>query len=322
MANAEQIKALIRTHFSEGSERFYSIALQIAAHEAMQGHTALANDIKEIIEAERRKKGPKVTTFPENLRGLVLTEEPSEAKEMFVAPDILKERIERIVTEYRQQNRLKSHGLKHRRKVLLIGPSGTGKTMTAKVIAHELKLSLHSIQVDRLVTKFMGETGAKLRQIFDLVRQEHGVYLFDEFDAIGSERSLDNDVGEIRRVLNSFLQFIENDTSDSIIIAATNNPKLLDHALYRRFDDVLYYEKPSKKEIKRLTKNSLAIFIGSCYRWEMIVDESQILSQAEIVAACKDAVKKAILTDSKTVTDAVLLDSLVERRNSYTKLRS
>jgi SpoVK/Ycf46/Vps4 family AAA+-type ATPase len=116
--------------------------------------------------------------------------------------------------------------------------------MTASVIASELELPLYTVQVDKLVTKFMGETSARLRQIFDNVEIQQGIYLFDEFDAIGADRTLDNEVGEMRRVLNSFLQFIEQDASDSIIIAATNNQKMLDQALFRRFDDVLIAGAP------------------------------------------------------------------------------
>jgi len=262
MATAEQIKSLIRSHFSDDMERFYGIALQVAAHEARQGHSALAHDIRDIIDTERRKKGPRVIPFPVDLKGLVLTEEPSIPLTSMVMPGNIRERLNRVVHEYRQQDKLKSHGLKHRRKILLIGPPGTGKTMTARVLAKELHLQLHTIQVDRLVTKFMGETSAKLRQIFDLIQQEHGVYLFDEFDAIGGNRSNDNDVGEMRRVLNAFLQFIEQDTSDSLIIAATNNPKLLDHALFRRFDDVLYYDNPETEQRKSLIANVLGTFMA------------------------------------------------------------
>ena len=95
------------------------------------------------------------------------------------------------------------------------------------MIAAELDLPLYTIQMDKVVTKFMGETSTKLRQIFDNISTSTGVYFFDEFDAIGADSSLDNEVGEARRILNSFLQFIEQDTSDSIIIAATNNQQLL-----------------------------------------------------------------------------------------------
>jgi SpoVK/Ycf46/Vps4 family AAA+-type ATPase len=317
MATAEQIKSLIRSKFSEDTERFYTIALQVAAHEARQGHKGLAHDIRDIIDAERKKKGPRLVSFPKKLQGLVLTEEPTVSLSAMVAPSELRERLQRIVHEYRQQEKLKSHGLKHRRKILLIGPPGTGKTMSAMVLARELHLQLHTIQVDRLVTKFMGETSAKLRQIFDLIQQEHGVYLFDEFDAIGGDRSLDNEVGEMRRVLNAFLQFIEQDTSDSLVIAATNNPKLLDRALFRRFDDVLYYENPVPEERKALVANVLGTFIASKFAWKKVLQVSKGLSHAEIDHACRDAIKNAILSDRKKISATQLLITLRERQETH-----
>jgi SpoVK/Ycf46/Vps4 family AAA+-type ATPase len=186
MATAEQLKALIRSHLSDDQERFYTLALQVAAHEAQQGHGALAHDIRDIIDKERRARGSNVLLkFPQELAGMVFSERLDVPIAGLVLPAKLKERIRRVIHEHRQQEKLKSHGLSNRRKILLVGPPGTGKTMTARVLANELRLPLHTIQVDKLVTKFMGETSAKLRQIFDLIRDETGVYLFDEFDAIG-----------------------------------------------------------------------------------------------------------------------------------------
>jgi SpoVK/Ycf46/Vps4 family AAA+-type ATPase len=316
MATAEQLKSLIRSHFSHEPERFYTIALQVAAHEAKQGHSSIAHDIRNLIDMERKKAGPQIISFPQDLKGLVLTEHPEIHKSSLVMPGPLQERIQQVIHEYRQQEKLKSFGLSHRRKILLIGPPGTGKTMTAKVLAHDLGIPLHTIQVDRLVTKFMGETSAKLRQIFDLMQQEHGIYLFDEFDAIGGERSLDNDVGEMRRVLNAFLQFIEQDTSDSIVIAATNNPKLLDQALFRRFDDVLYYRTPDESERKQLIENVLGTFKQNRFAWKSILKESEELSHSEIDNACRDAIKKTILSDKKQVNATALLDTIHHRQGA------
>lgn len=317
MATAEQIKALIRSHLSDDTERFFTAALQVAAHEAGQGHGALAHEIRDLVDKARREKGAVVLKFPLEMRGLVLSEEPELHKSMLVLPPALLNRIERIIHEYRQQDKLKSHGLACRRKILLIGPPGTGKTMTARVLAHEMRMPLHTIQVDRLVTKFMGETSAKLRQIFDLIQQKTGVYLFDEFDAIGGERSLENDVGEMRRVLNAFLQFIEQDTSDSMIVSATNSPKLLDRALFRRFDDVLYFEQPGSEERKRLIQNVLGAFMPPKLTWKAVLSESEGLSHSEIDQACRDATKQAILSDKQTVNSSLLRQMLRERQSAH-----
>ena len=317
MATADQIKSLIRSHFSDEPERFYTIALQVAAHEAKKGHSDLAHDIRNIVDMERKKRGPRILSFPQDLKGLVLTEEPETSKQVLVVGDDIQGRINQVIHEYRQRSKLKSHGLSHRRKILLIGPPGTGKTMTAKVLAHELKIPLNTVQVDRLVTKFMGETSAKLRQIFNFMQENLGVYFFDEFDAIGGERSMDNDVGEMRRVLNAFLQFIEQDTSDSIVIVAINNPQLLDRALFRRFDDVLYYERPADKEKQALISNRLGTFKSVRFDWKTVLEKSSGLSHSEIVLACNDAVKTAILSDKKKIDAVDLCVTISIRQNSH-----
>ena len=318
MATAEQIKSLIRSHLNMNAEQFYSSALQIAAHEARQGHGGLAREIRNMVDHARKKDSSgKIIPFPQELSVLILSEEPAQPLHTLVVDNTLKERIQRIILEFRQQNKLKKHGLKHRRKLLFSGEPGTGKTMTSKVLATELKLPLHIIQMDRLVTKFMGETGAKLRQIFDRIRALPGVYLFDEFDAIGGDRGLGNDVGEMRRVLNAFLQFIENDPSDNLIIAATNNPRLLDRALFRRFDDVLHYTLPERESRQQLIANLLGTFRGKKFPLEKAAQKGKGLSHSEIDRACRDAIKMAILSNKSRVTFASLSTLLKERHAAY-----
>lgn len=312
LARADQIKALIQSHLQKDSEHFVTVALQLAASEARKGHSALANDIRNLIDSD--KKNPmRVISISGDLDDLVqLKPTPNNFSSLVVSRDI-KVKLKRIVREYFQSEKLAKHGLANRRKILLYGPPGTGKTMTAGVLAKKISRPLFVVQIDRLVTKYLGETSAKLRQIFTLIRERPGVYFFDEFDAIGSDRGGDDDVGEMRRVLNSLLQFIELDNSNNLIIAATNRVSSLDSALFRRFDDLLSYDKPERQEIELLIRNRLNVFATN-YCFETLVKASENLSHAEITQACNDALKCAILENRNYVTQPII-ESMLEDRS-------
>ena len=218
--------------------------------------------------------------------------------------------------EYKNKSKLYNSGLSNRRKIPLEGYPGTGKTMTASVIASELRLPLFAVQVDKLVTKFMGETSVRLRQIFESMSTYTGVYFFDEFDAIGADRSMDNEVGEMRRILNAFLQFIETDASDSIIVAATNNNKILDKALFRRFDDVIHYDYPDEDQIRRLLGLKLGGYnLNKKYSSE-IIQASKGLSHAELSLVCDDAIKDYMLYGND-ISSSTILSLLNERHRVY-----
>ena len=315
MANADQIKALIKSHLGNDNEKFLTVALQVAASEAKRGHTSLARDIRKIIDS-RRDGRIKIVSVSKELDDLVSLQDSSGVTSSFVVRNDLEDKIDRIVNEFRQAEKLKKHGLGNRRKILLSGPPGTGKTLTAAVLAEKTGLPFFVVQIDRLITKYMGETTAKLRQIFSLIRERPAVYLFDEFDAIGTQRGLDNDVGEMRRVLNGLLQFIEQDESNSLIVAATNSLESLDTALFRRFSDVLHYEKPTLAEIISLIKNRTGTFAGK-YSLDSVAEYALGLSHAEITQACDDAIKEAILTDRKTVLKKTLIGMLADKKTSY-----
>lgn len=314
MATAEQIKSLVRAYVDHDDARFKTIVLQIAAHEAKLGHEAVARDLKAQIDKLGNRVASIVQLTPQN--PMLLLSLPKYDLSELIMPDEMSEKIQRILNEYRNRNKLHSYGLMNRRKILIEGCPGTGKTFTASVIASELSLPLYTVQMDKLVTKFMGETSVKLRQIFDSINSLTGVYFFDEFDAIGADRSLDNEVGEMRRILNSFLQFIDQDTSDSIIIAATNNQKLLDLALFRRFDDVLHYTLPTENEIRRLLESRLISYDNHFKITKMLTNAADGLSHAEIVKVCDDAIKTSILTD-QPFTAKQITHLLQERRTVY-----
>ena len=316
MATADQIKMLVKSHFAENEEQFNTTVLQLAAQEARKGRTELALEIKKIVEMERVKKN-KVVHF-NKFNELIDYKKPDYRLAELVLKPELRERIERIIKEFRKQDKLKKYNLKNRRKILLVGPPGTGKTMTASVLATELDMNLGTVMVDKMVTKFMGETSAKLRQIFDDISNVQGVYLFDEFDTIGTERSRDDDVGEMRRILNSFLQFLEQDESTSLIIAATNNIKMLDQALFRRFDDVIFFENPNKVQIIKLISNKTALFLGDV-NLEKVAQLAMGLSHAEISSACEDSIKEVILNDEEHLTEKILVEMISDRKAVYKK---
>lgn len=226
----------------------------------------------------------------------------------------IQSKLERLIKEHKHVQRLRVHGLAPRKKLLLVGPPGTGKTMTALVLAGELGLPLFIVRLESLMTKFMGETAGKLRLIFDAIEQTRGVYLFDEFDSIGSQRGSPNDVGEICRVLNSFLQMIEQDSSDSLLIAATNHHELLDHALFRRFDDLIEYELPTKDEIVAALKSKLAAFKTTRIQWIKAAEAANALSYGDINRACEDAIKDAIIHRKDAVTHSDIMHSIKERQ--------
>jgi AAA+ superfamily predicted ATPase len=187
--------------------------------------------------------------------------------------------------------------------------------MTAAAMAGELGIPLFVVRLDALITKFMGESAAKLRQVFDAAASTRGVYFFDEFDAIGSQRGLANDVGEIRRVLNSFLLMIEQDESNSVIVAATNHVDVLDEALFRRFDDLIEYHVPTDEEIRALLRMRLGNFLKSAKSVATLGTEAVGLSHAEITRAVGDAVKEAIMHDQDSIpTEAVKL--LLQQRQA------
>lgn len=167
------------------------------------------------------------------LSGLLEASYPKLKLNDMVLSTLVSENLVRLLKEQQHIQKIRSYGLAPRKKLLLIGLPGTGKTLTASALAGELGLPLFVVRLDTLMTKFMGETAAKLRLIFDAIQQTRGVYLFDEFDSIGSQRGLTNDVGEIRRVLNSFLQMLEQDDSNSLLVAATNHVQILDGVLCR-----------------------------------------------------------------------------------------
>ncbi len=315
MANSSQIIALIKSHLEGDDSRFRLIATQLAAAEAKSGHAVLSRTISSLLKENSGSYVRHFAPLNNDLSEFVLQSADSFRLSNLIVSDIIRGRIERILKEYKQRELLYKNGLHNRSKILLTGPSGTGKTMTASILANELQLPLYIVRLEKVITKYMGESSLKLGKVFELISQVRGVYLFDEFDAIGSQRRNENEVGEMRRILNTFLQMLERENSESIIIAATNNPEVLDVALRRRFDDVIGYDLPDDAQIRRLLKARINGFMNQSIDTDKVLSLLRGRSHAEICLICADAVKDAILED-KPLTQKMLERAISQRSSS------
>ncbi|MBM1633885.1 ATP-binding protein [Sulfitobacter mediterraneus] len=321
MANSKQLIAMIRSHASGDEERFFAVADHIVSDSRKAGHHRMADEIAKLVgelraeTSERRASSrPTLIAAPRGeLTSLVRASYPDTRLSDVVLADDVETRLRRIVREHRERQILADMGLQPRRKILLSGPPGTGKTLTAAAIAGELGLPLFTVLLDGVITKYMGETAAKLRIVFDAMQQARGVYFFDEVDALATRRGAENDIGEARRMLNSFLQFLDEDSSGSLILAATNHHELLDRAIFRRFEATVQYALPPPDHVRRILTQHLPQFDLAEVEWNKISAAAEGLSQAEIVAAADDAARDAVLESKGILTNAILLRAIGER---------
>lgn len=322
MATAQQIKALLASHSAGDEERFRAVALQLAAAEARRGHQKLADELRELVNESRRKVAANFAvqkvhnlSVPQGEAGELLEHVETNLKlEDLVLKGPLRERIDRILKEQKNLGRLKENNLRPRQRLLFTGPPGCGKTITAAAIANELRLPLFVVRLDSLISRYLGESLSKLRLIFEAAERHRAVYLFDEFDSIGYTRDTGADVGEMRRVLNAFLVFIEKVKSNSMIIAATNYGQRLDKALFRRFDDLIEFGLPEPIQARETIKRLLRDIETERLAWKQIDSASKGLSYAEITKASEEAIKEMLIFDLEKITNKALVGALTERR--------
>jgi hypothetical protein len=324
MASAQQLIGLIKSHAEGDEDRFFDLAMQLAAAEAQKGHKRLAEQLRQWAEASKTPPHrnnlfkPTPLAAPRgDLAGLLSASYPTTRLSDVILPPHLGDELAHVVVETRMTEQLESKGLRPRRRLLLAGPPGTGKTLTAAALAGELKYPLFTALLHGLITKFMGETAQKLRIVFDAIRTTRGVYLFDEIDALAAARGAENDVGEARRILNSFLQFLDEDTGPSIVVATTNLPQILDRAILRRFDLVLPYEMPAGPAIEKAMRRRLGGFDVREVNWSEVTNNAGGLSTADVVAAAEDAARRSVLGKLSLIETSAVIASLERRRSLH-----
>lgn len=239
--------------------------------------------------------------------------EPKFAEGDIILTDEIRNKMDRIASEHAYIDKLRLHGMDSCRKVLLYGPSGTGKTMTGSILAQRLKMDFYVARTDFLIDSRLGASAKNIKSLFQQIKAWPGVYLIDEFDTIGARRQTDGDscASELRRIVNEFLQLIESDDSSSIILCATNMFDILDFALFRRFDEVIEYDYPDKKQRKALIESLVKRSMEEAFSQrsvEDILNESNGMSHANIKAAVLKSMKDAILADAVGENGIVLVN--------------
>lgn len=312
MTTLADVTALVTAHVNHDNARFRALTLTIAANLASRSAHG-AEQLRKLVD--RPQVG---TLLPLPGADGVLSVPPDLATlEDMVVSDEIRARLDRVVLEYKQRDVLSVHGLHPTRKLLFAGPPGTGKTMSAGAIAKALELPMFRVELHAVISMHLGETASKLAKVFEHVRMMPAVYLFDEFDALGTDRGSGDGSSasaEMHRVVNSLLQFIEDDRSSSLIVAATNHGHTLDAALFRRFDDVIIFAVPEPAELEVLVRQALTDVDPDILDFSTIyaATSRSKLGHADVCAALARVLKDHVLAD--VPVDTARIVTALERR--------
>lgn len=303
---ATLMKRCVRA-LSEVEERDYSKLVDtLIREEKNKGHAALASELEQAVSAIRASMQAKEQTGVRTLHTLpqsrtlsgpqMVRLEPNQARHIMILDDAVEDRFQRIEREFAARERLAKHGLRYTRRILMYGPPGCGKTLGAERLSRNIGLPLLKVHFDTLISSYFGESATNLRKIFDAAHQEPCILFLDECDYIARKRADGRDIGEASRIANTLLQLLEDYDAPGLLLAATNLDEALDHAIFRRFDDVFCLPLPGKKEIAKLLEVTLsAIKTDRHIFWDKLSDELTGMSAATVVHVAQDAAKHVVL---------------------------
>ncbi|HCF99377.1 MAG TPA: hypothetical protein DEV93_02400 [Chloroflexi bacterium] len=327
MTSGDLLRRLFQSYKRRDDQAFEQLANQIVEDERAKHHNLLADELEGILRGRPKRNGsvsPIASFVARSLEELPRDRERNAVLLEVQVPrrtfdDILLSEentctLREIVTQFRKRDVLKANGFQPPRRLLFCGPPGCGKTVTAEAVASELSLPLLYTRFDAVISSFLGETAANIRKVFDFASRDSWVLLFDEFDTIGKTRDDESEHGELKRVVNSFLQILDGFSGDSLIIAATNHEAILDPALWRRFDEIIFLGPPSHAQIVPLLELKLRSFRHGDMDLADIADRLVGLTQADIERVCLDAMKGCVLRGERQLTLAALDKSLLRHR--------
>lgn len=320
----ELLKKLLASYGRD--DEFRAVAEQIIQEEEGKNNRVLARTLRKTLEhgpagSERPRTLAPLIAFPHAASDFIERIEPEHDRSDIVLSPRNSGLFANLLEEHRHADEVRRHGLAVRSKLLFCGPPGCGKTLCAEVFAAELGLPLFVVKLDALISSYLGETAGNVRKIFEFAQKQPCVLFFDEFDALARSRDESGDHNELRRVVNSLLLFIDRMEPRGFLIAATNLDQSLDPAIWRRFDEVVWFDRPDPRMAERYL-NKIFKNVRIDFKPAEFASKFDGFSYAEIERACAQALKAAIIARRKTTTRNDLLTAIAdERRRRAGQLR-
>jgi len=309
MASGEVLRRLFAAYARGDDATFRQIAADVIAAERRKNHRALASDLERELDHGTNAGGrPPVTLRPvprgRDDQPLLRLVKPVRTFEELVIPADTRAVLSAVIEENLRRSVLFGHGLHPRQRLLLLGPPGTGKSVSAHAIAAELSLPVAVASLAALTSSFLGETARNIEAVIRFAEQVPCVLLFDEFDVLGQERSQTGDHGELRRVAATVLQLLEDVRGESLVVATSNHPELVDSAVWRRFDEIVTFGLLDTGQVAELIGLRLRS-MRRTFDVEMWGARMEEFSPAEIELVCFDALRTAVLAEDGLVTEPV-----------------
>ncbi|AMR32513.1 AAA family ATPase [Mucilaginibacter sp. PAMC 26640] len=326
--NQDLLVRLFRSIDGEHTDDIVLVAESIIDAERQKGHGKLADRLKGIltknIKTNQSFKGELRNIFGNSI--LIPTDKRSniplaiqvgrdELRHEMILSASVEEKIERIEKEFLARERLAHFGLSPRRRILLHGYPGCGKSMSAERIAWNIGLPFLKVKFEAVVSSYLGESASNLSKLFDAIKTFPCVLLLDEFDFIAKSRDGKQDIGEMHRVVNILLNVLEDFNGPGLIIATTNLEGTIDKAIFRRFDDIIELPKPGATEIQRILRSTLSsIKTDKDVNWDRIAEKLQGFSSALVVKIATDAAKFSVIQGDGIIKSKYFDQSLAENQ--------